>query len=52
MGPQMNRLRDIAHFVLRSATDLFVYTHPHFVLFSCASGLRLNSRHVACQRIV
>jgi hypothetical protein len=26
MGPQMNRLRDIAHFVLRSATDLFIRT--------------------------
>jgi hypothetical protein len=24
MGPQMNRLRDIAYFVLRSGTDLFI----------------------------
>jgi hypothetical protein len=33
MGLQINRLRDIARFVLRSATDLFVNTHAHFVLF-------------------
>jgi hypothetical protein len=52
MGPQMNSLRDIAHIVLRSATDLFVYTHAHFILFFSPSGLRVNSRHVACQRIV
>jgi hypothetical protein len=38
MGPQMNRLRNIAFFVLRSATDLFVYTHAHFIPFSCPSG--------------
>jgi hypothetical protein len=52
MGPQMSHLRDIAHFVFRSATDLFVYTHAHFILFFSPSGLRLNSWHVACQRIV
>jgi hypothetical protein len=35
MGPQMNRLQDIAHIVLRSATDLFVYMHAHFILYFC-----------------